>query len=61
MQVHEEVLRLLMVGTERLGVPKLAEYLQATLANSKKSRRCGLLPKTCIFPKDKFLWCRKTS
>ncbi len=38
--MHEEVLRLLMVATDRLGVPKLAEYLQSTLANSKKSRRC---------------------
>ena len=42
-QVHEEVLRLLMVATDRIGVPKLAEYLQAALANSKKSRRCVCL------------------
>jgi hypothetical protein len=42
-QVHEEVLRLLLAAVPQLSVERLAQYLHATLANSKRSRKCALL------------------
>ena len=42
MQVHEEVLRLLLAAVGQLSVSRLAQYLQTTLAKSKRSRKCAL-------------------
>ena len=41
MQVHEEVLRLILVAAPQLSVPQVAQYLQNTINNSKRSRRCA--------------------
>lgn len=41
MQVHEEVLRLLLGAAPQLSVAQVAQYLQNTLNNSKKSRKCA--------------------
>ena len=42
LQVHEEVLRLILVAAPQLSVPQVAQYLQNTINNSKRSRRCAL-------------------
>lgn len=39
--MHEEVLRLLLAAAPQLSVAQVAQYLQSTLNNSKKSRRWG--------------------
>ena len=39
MQVHEEVLRLLLAAAPQLPVPQTAQYLHNTINNSKKSRK----------------------
>jgi len=43
-QVHEEVLRLILVAAPQLSVPQVAQYLQNTINNSKRSRRCPPTP-----------------
>ncbi len=40
LQVHEEVLRLLLAALPKLGTAQLAHYLQETLKHSRKSRKC---------------------
>lgn len=50
MQVHEEVLRLLMAAVGQLSVAQLAGYLQTTLANSKRSRRLLAAPVVASSP-----------
>ena len=44
MQVHEEVLRLLLAAVPQLSVERLAGLLATTLANSKRSRKCARTP-----------------
>ena len=39
LQVHEEVLRLLLAAAPQLPVPQTAQYLHNTINNSKKSRK----------------------
>ena len=46
LQVHEEVLRLLLAALPKLGTAQLAHYLQETLKHSRKSRKCA--PSLCL-------------
>ena len=41
-QVHEEILRLLLAAAPRLDAAQLGRHLQSALQNSRKSRRCRL-------------------
>ena len=41
LQVHEEVLRLLLAVAKQLSPERLGRYLQTTIQRSRKSRRCA--------------------
>lgn len=44
LEVHEEVLRLLLAVHSKLSVQQVADYLQTLLRNSRKSRRWVAIP-----------------
>lgn len=56
MQVHEEVLRLLTATAAKLSAEQLANYLQATLQHSRKSRKCALAPNPHVLTGCQLIW-----